>query len=377
MRRAYQDLGWLTQEDNEAIFGFSLGFDFCAEHEFGARYIKEALGIAQKSIPIGVADRTMTQVPAQLELFEYELRSRDKRVKKTMPAAVLHCSDTFSYGERPQSIQEQIRHLDVAFHWDFAADKKWYEPEKHDIASSWSTHGGFAIHVRGERNVQRLKELHQAFMACSISVADAAIVGFQRKALSLVMNQRLSPELMTSVRERDEAFQRLHDAKAASGVEQMLKSKGLDWYALSPAWQYEENSGLIFFLNPAEQKKYAHGWFTEEELRQWAEGRGPVLDSRDIEPLLKKEDPDWGIHLHMGLQDQGISLRVFEKFVWLDEEKTQIGVRLHVHRSSQNKMPEGTYPLEKVLPFVEAGRRLRAEQAEAKAAAAAAGSTSA
>lgn len=362
MRRAYQDLGWLTQEDNDTIFGFSLGFDFCAEHEFGARYIKDALGIAPKSIPIGVEDRTMTQVPSQLELLNYELRSKDKRFKKTMPAALLHCSEAFRFNDRPDSLQEQVRRLGVEFHWDFAADKKWYEPEKHDVASAWSSHSGFAIHVRGERNVARLHELHQAFLARAVSVADAAIVGFQRKALSLVMNERLSPELLASVRARDEAFQRLHDAKDASGVEQMLKEKGLGWYALSPAWQYEENSGLLFFLNPQEQKKYAHGWFTEAELKQWAEGKGPVLDGRDIEPLLKKDDPDWGIHLHMGLQEQGISLRVFEKFVWLDEQKTKIGVCLPVHRNSQDKMPEGTYPLEQVLPFVEAGRRIRAEK---------------
>ncbi len=359
MRRAYQDLGWLTQEDNQTVFGFSLGFDFCGEHEFGARYIKDALGIAQKDIPVGVEDRTMTKVPSTLELVEYDLRSRDKRYKKSMPAALLLCTDELRYGDRPKEMDELTRRLDVGFMWDFAADKKWYESGKHDVASSWSSHGGFAIHVRGAENVARLKELHAAFLACQVSVADAAIIGFQRKALSLVMNERLPQEVLKTVRERDEAFQRLHAAKDATGVEDMLKAKGLGFYALSPAWQYEENSGLLFFLNPQEQKKYAHGWFTEEELREWAEGRGPVLDSRDIEPRLKQEDPDWGIHLHMGLQEQGISLRVFEKFVWLDEQKTRIGVRLHVHRNSQDKLPEGTYPLETVLPYVEAGRQLR------------------
>lgn len=33
----------------------------------------------------------------------------------------------------------------------------------------------------------------------------------------------------------------------------------------------------MFWLNPMNQKKYNHGWFTIEELQQWAKDNGPIV----------------------------------------------------------------------------------------------------
>src|SRR3546814_19195425 len=55
------------------------------------------------------------------------------------------------------------------------------------------------------------------------------------------------------------------------------------YFALCPKWT---SPGLIegrttahpviFFLNPAQQDKNNHGWYTVEELEQWLDGKGPV-----------------------------------------------------------------------------------------------------
>lgn len=368
MRRAYQDAGWLVDQSTNQCFGFSLGFDFCGEHEFGARYIKSALGITQKDIPVGVEDRTATQVPGNLAFVTYDHRSRDKRYKKTMPAAMLLCTSECRSLDSYADATELAKALWVSFDVDFATDKKWYEPQRHDIVSTWSANNGFALHVRGEENVQRLQELHDAMQRCAVSVADASIMGFKRKALSLVMNERLADEVKAEVRAQDEAFLRLHQTAEATGIEQTLEAAGKKWYALSPTWRDQEGSELLFFLNPCEQKAYAHGWFTLDELKQWADNRGPVVDNNAIEQSVKEQDRDWGIHLHMGLHADGILLRVFESFIWMDEAKTVPGARLLMSKRSRPDMPDGNYPLSQLDAYVQRGRELRAQEEAERAA---------
>lgn len=370
MRRANQELGWLENEGNEGIFGIALGFDFCAEHECSARYIKEQLGIPEKDIPIGVEDRTMTRVPEELYFAKYTHRSTDKRIKKTMPGALL-CLTHDYHGVRKgmTPAEEGVQQLGLGFYNDFASKKdvRWYKPGEDDMVVHWSGHDGFAIHVRGEQNVARLEALHNAFLAGQVSVADASICGFIRKSLCLVMNAQLPEHIFKEVREKDEAFQRLHDAFKASGIEQKLSEKKLYWYALSPAWEYEEGSALLCFLNPREQSKYEGGWYSLDELVEWTEGKGPIVDGREITKQLKAIDVDFGYHLHLGLEAAGVRLRNHEKYVWLNPEKTQIGVRIRVHRDYAQGMSSGIYPLEVLEPYVVRGRELHLAQ-EKKAA---------
>jgi hypothetical protein len=33
----------------------------------------------------------------------------------------------------------------------------------------------------------------------------------------------------------------------------------------------------MYWLNPREQDIHNYGWFTVEELKQWAENKGPVM----------------------------------------------------------------------------------------------------
>lgn len=363
MRRAHYEVGWLEMGEGMEPMGFSLGFDFCAEHEAGAPAIKDALGIARKDIPVGIEDRTMTQVPEQLRFDEYEQASRDKRFKKKMPAALLSFS-RYGWMDEPETVAERAKNLDVAFYCDFAADKRWYRPEKDDIAVAWSAHSGFAIHVRGEKNVRRLRDLHQALLACKVSLADMSINGFKRSPMSLVMNERVPAELWSTVRERDEAFLRLHQAKDATGIEQLLKDRKCGWYALSPAWYSGEGSPLMFFLNPADQKKNHHGWYTLEELQQWAEGKGPVVQGREAEQALKAIDVDFCYHLIVGLNEQGIGVR-YKTEVWADAENKVPGLRI---LSDNEKLPSGVYSHEQLMPHVTLGQETR-KRKEAEAAA--------
>lgn len=349
MRRAYTDKGWLESEGT--VFGFSLGYDFCAEHEFGATFIKRAFGIADSAFPLGVEDRTATRVPESLVLRTYTHKPKDRRYKAQVAAAVLVCCDPWRRAAG-MTVAELVSEFQVSFYTEIT-DKR-YKPADHDIEVAWSGRSGFAIHVRGDENVAKLTELHAAMLECAISVADASITGFKRKALALVLNERLPQETLDAVRAQDQAHLRLHQAAEATGIAALLSAAGRGWYALSPAWRTCEGSELLFFLNPHEQSRYGSGWFTVGELKEWAEGRGPVVDQHSAEAALKAVDVDWHIHLSRGLRDAGTTLRVFPKPVWLDEAKTELGIRLLV--SEDATLKDGTYPWAEMLPYVRVGQ---------------------
>lgn len=369
MRRAHQDMGWLTMPKDkstkdasatsaapEQVYGFSLGYDFCAEHEFGARAIRKELGLADIKLPIGVEQRTMTQVPEYLRLVTYRQRPKDKRFKKTMPAALLVLRDGWrAEQDKELTTAKLIESCDVSFWTNFTDNH--YEPIRDDIVTAWSSNDGLAIHVRGEENVKRLQELHQAMFECKVALADPSGMGFMRKSLSLVMVDKLPQETLDAVREKDLAHQRLLQAVTDSGIEAHLKAAGKSWYALSPSWEYEEGSELIFFLNPCEQKKYAHGWYNLEDLRNWTLDKGPIVDGNEVEKKFEEIDKNWGFLLLTGFNDKGIKIRNMGKHIWLDEAKTQPGMRILVHRNSEGLLKSGDYSVQDLMPYYMAGQQ--------------------
>lgn len=380
MRRAHTDVDWLTLDSGEVI-GITLGFDFCAEHEHGVPFFKDQLGIECKPYPLGVEDRTQTLVPENLRWLEYAYKPKPSRVKKaplveptvksnkksvSIPAALLFCVDFCTGDFSEMSFAKKAEYLGAQFYSE--PGDKWHIEGKSDLASTWSGNSGFALHVRGAENVKNLRAVYDAFLQRKIALADPSFMGFMRKSLAFVDSSRIPEESKCALRANDVAFLRLVKAADDTGVEVLLNKAGKRFHALSPRWREGEGSELLFYLNPHEQSKYSGGWLTVKELQQWAHDTGPVVENKQIEAILKEQDRDWGFHLHMGLEAAGIKLNAFEQFVWLDPKKTKIGVRLLISKNSTSKeLEDGIHPLEKIQPYVESGKALRAAQELAKA----------
>lgn len=366
MRKANNDVGWLLTDDRQ-LLGFSLGFDFCYEHEGGVPYIRDHLGIPQKDIPVGVSDRTMTSVPKHLSFVKYDLKSEDKRSRKTWPAALLHLCSASEWHQLPVGGDLRAKELNLSFVLDPVKHKTYYDPVRHDLVCAWGATDGFAIHVRGAENVERLEKLFLAMGQCKVSLAEPSASGFSRKAMSLVLIEAVTPELASHVKNQDEAFKRLHDAASASGVEAALNAAGKEYYALSPRWREGEGSELLFFLNPRHQTKFAYGWYSVEDLMAWTKDEGPIVDGLAVKKVLLEADIDYGYHLVAGLNLCGIAINSYTE-VWADPAKTVPALRLKVAKDSLPYLAERVYTMDELDVYLAESRKATASrQAEAAA----------
>ena len=52
-----------------------------------------------------------------------------------------------------------------------------------------------------------------------------------------------------------------------------MRDAGKEWFAIIPSMNGNQ---LKVWLNPRHQNEDNNGWFTIDELKQWAQGKGPV-----------------------------------------------------------------------------------------------------
>lgn len=353
MRRAYFDVNWLLADDG-TLQGLALGYDRCGEHQRGIVPMLALLGVVMPDFPMGVEGRQAQAVPTSALVFdEFLCKPKDKR-RKGYPAAVLLLED--GAGARKRTGPQCQSDYDLGFRSE--TTDRHHRPE-HDLAVAWS-HKGFALCVRGEENLARLRELRDAFTACDISVAVPWEHSFLRGGLSFVIPSRMPAEAKAKVLARDQDNLALSQAADATGIEEMLTAAGKKWHALSPSWFDDQKDEVIFCLNPCEQHRYNHGWFTLAELQQWARNEGPVIKDARLHEFVKlPENYNWSYRLLVGMQANGIFPRHHEQVVWFDEEKTIPGLRHRSSRRTEALLPSGVYPFEELMakyatPLVEA-----------------------
>jgi hypothetical protein len=87
-----------------------------------------------------------------------------------------------------------------------------------------------------------------------------------------------------------------------SGVHKVLRDAGLTFNALEPRWTSDAHEDVVFFLNPSlrpglpsrfparllSSTRANYGWVSIQDLHEWAEGRGPIVDGSDTESEIRK-----------------------------------------------------------------------------------------
>lgn len=339
MRKSVFDVQWLKAEDG-TLQGLCLGYDRCAEHEWGVSALEAYLGVPQPEFRVGPTDRVIHN-PGNLRLIKYSRKPSDKR-RKAYPAMLLVC-------ERPRLWQgltpdnyPGVLYPEVNFNnVDPGSDA--HRP-RYDLDTAWGT-DSFAVHARGSENISNLQEVYDAAQRGDLALA-APGSRWLSHGLSLVIVSRLTPQEVARITENDESYRELQLAARASGIESTLKAAGKKWFALSPSWEGAQKSALKFFLNPQDQKTNASGWFTVEELQQWAQDAGPVVACGRAQEL--EYTPEGRKTLEeVGnlLANQGLLCKRFPRLAWLDPQKTIKGVHLQMTPDSEVMLPSGLYPL--------------------------------
>ena len=256
MRRAYNDVQ-LVESDGKFI-GVSLGYDHCAEHEWGINGINRDFGIQGK--------------PTR-DCLGYDCRKTTKFVFENM----LH----FECGGVETLAYQRWWHKPVKA----PSELELYKGEQ--IAAAWDE-GSFGVALRDNRKL--LDELLKAFVDTNVLVFTAGRCNpFGGSGLSLLIADRVPSQHWEDARQADTDTLDLQDASAATGIIHKLDSVDSDekrwhgkrcgYYACSPAWASDKKNtkyNVVYWLNPVDQKNNNHGWFTVEELEQWIDGTGPV-----------------------------------------------------------------------------------------------------
>jgi hypothetical protein len=348
MRVAYTAKDWLLSSDG-ALQGLNLGFDHCGEHGWGVKPLMQSLGIDLPEFPVGVDDHRIREVPKMLTFLEYEARSKDKRFKPYPAALLTFSTDCLSLPAGRTRTQAVA--LVSETHTEFWPDhpQKRSASTRDDLMTSWDRNG-FAIHVRGEENIERLRELHAAFQRRDIALAMPWAHAFLRGGLSFAILSALSDEDKAAVSSKFADAKALALAARATGIEARLTAAGMRVDSIRPDWADERKQGVVFFVSPHYSQRARFGWYTVEDLDAWIAGAGPVrahpdLTTFEAQPALR----DWAIRLLRGLNDKGIQQRFHSQLVWKDEAARVPGVNLRVHYHSEHLLPSGVYDFEELM----------------------------
>lgn len=275
MRKA-RDAAFLIKDD--VVVGINLGADFCAEHEGGLGSLGQDFGLPERTTRkvYGIKRRTATKQHPGLRLVTYG--------KYTYLVAMPE------YRWQSVNCREDLdRFMEVGPHHD-----------DEELVTAWAPgigSGEFAIRVSTPDGASKLQELYSAanrkkiFMANpDIAIAFGGGGPFENSGLTLLIPSRIPAEILESMAARDLDHLDLRDAAEATGIEAKLKAAGKKWFALTPGWaswlestrdgEVETAHKVVFFLNPIDQRNNNCGWYTVEQLEQWAEDKGPIPAER-------------------------------------------------------------------------------------------------
>lgn len=341
MRRAYEGVGWELDAARETLRGLSLGFDRRAEHAQGVAPLIAKLGLAMPEFPVGVRDRQVRQAPAALRYSVYDYEPRDRR-RSSYPAALLSLTGPVDGSPALPGMTEPelVARLDLSF---VSENGQRRREDGHDLVTAWGA-CGFAVHVRGARNIGRLEQLHQALLAGDVMVLAPLLAGAPPGPVRLMLASQMSEadkEALTTV---DLAHRALMRAARATGIHALLELAGRGYHTLLPDWFDQVRDEVVFCLQPAEPQLYLSGWFSLEELQDWAAGRGPVVRDNWLDALAARpQNRHWESRLGQGLARIGAVARYAPRLVWLDAHKGAPAVRWRATRATEHILPSGNY----------------------------------
>ncbi len=269
MRKALNDYSII--QENGVFHGISLGYDYCAEHEWGISALSKKLGIDKDSSKLGIEKRTITKNDC-IKFF------------KDGNKAVL---TTYEPWNKKENFELK----------DFLVGDLRYADEKTPLATSWSE-SDFCVFVSGEENVKFLEDLYEQFKKNNIAIAKLNISGqfFSNASLSLLIIDRLPKDAVENMYSVDKKGQDLIDYEKEIGLTELkAKTRGRHheenyYMACSAKWINYDNPkdrekekkklgtkyDIRYWVNYSDDDNN-FGWYSVEEIKKWLSTPGLKL----------------------------------------------------------------------------------------------------
>ena len=279
MRQAHTDLQLLRDEDQGGLpLALSLGFDFCAEHEYGIGAMRSRLGA--KDDRLGIERHRLDPQQAM-----QRLTMGDMSKTKLRPAChVLRMADRTL---EKADLLGRIKKFDLP-------DPRW---DKAGYRSAWNE-SSFQVIATDPDVIAFLKDFEEAVGQGNAAVMPLAFSGnnpFSRASLSLVIIDRLPEPIITRMHETDVDGRRLAAEVKTLDFDGFFRAKGLRIHACSPRRLDAEAQErldtaypLRFWVNSWDDRLQT-SWFTVEELQDRLLEIFPDRDMQDYWLLVREE----------------------------------------------------------------------------------------
>jgi hypothetical protein len=251
MRRA-NDSKFLVIGD--VLVGINLGADLTSEHEWGIKEIKQLFGIPQGEKDFGIKRRKIVKVPSS-PIFDWNTGA-DKGSEG------FYLYDTWD-GKKPSFANY--------------GELKNY---RGSLACAWDEKS-FGIFSTDKNEIAYLREIFTAFQSGDGAIFLGGGGMFQNSGLCLAIASRIPQDFLDGWYKADKEYYDMDQVVEATGIRQLLKEKGKRYFALSRPTYRKADGILILLLNPIEQQDNNFGWFTIDDLREWADGKGPIPINKD------------------------------------------------------------------------------------------------
>lgn len=297
MRKASSDFGIIVLDDR--FVGFALGHDYCAEHEWGIKGIKDMCGMPEGTNKnMGIICRSTTKCPS---LIFKEDKKTVKKVK--VHGAMLFTGHKYRSQEEnekyiPRDLEGYIERIQSDVAWEIEHPNKNRDP-KDPIITAWSGND-FGIAVIGDKEVEYLKELHQAFEKKNITIAMTNLGAFGGSSLCILIKDRVPAEVAKQMYDADKEYYDRIDYEEKIGMAQLVeKHRGAGHHKLhyfmacSPKWidyndakkreEHKKNLNtkydIQYWINYSDDDNN-YGWYTVEEIREWFTGNKKLTEIR-------------------------------------------------------------------------------------------------
>jgi len=283
MRRAYSNVDFIGEEDKNNFIGISLGYDYCAEHEWGIKGIKYAFGMPDELKPenFGLSYRTISKFDEKrLKFFKHE--NKVKKVKYSFAFLIFSKYNDFGLENLPYPMKNYQEEMIPSE----------YEKEGKELITAWAE-DDFCIIVRDEKNVKNLEEIFEALKSNDICIGMFGGAAFENAHLTIAIKSRMPQYVDDNLKKSDlESFE---TAKIRKDWEEKVEKSGKknfeDYMCVSPRFfdffdKKEENTLMKknntkyrfnFWINASGDN---YGWYTGEQVEEWMKGKKQLKDLR-------------------------------------------------------------------------------------------------